>query len=365
VIDNLSGPKQIGENKVALGSYADYKSEAARLWEISSKSENIDPAEARELAVRVVETDNGFISWIGSQIDYGGSETANRKLEVVVPLQKAMVGLVDRAGGIDKINMTPQQTAYYLQAVEDEMFVIDGVQAAGPYRISFDQEQRFYYVRPFAFDFSEPGRGQEIVGRVADNREAVLTDEELAAMMEYQRGVWKVHVNVPVEKRMEVFRGVMSRCADRIKLAVGLRNQGVEVTKEMLRDKGAKFVDIGTWKFDGFDAGQEEMKREIANSVPDFIFYVSKKEPLESRQAAARRLAADLSEVVRGREVTGEGGVPRFSQLIEGGDGYVHSSLSVAQGDSNVKLWLKDNGLLDRFFDPETNYALMRSAGGF
>lgn len=229
-------------------------------------------------------------------------------------------------------------------------------------------EGGYYYIKSIMDTIrNKATNGSRLVEQVVFDKtaEKILTESELTEVIDYEKGIFKLHVNIPRKHRLDFIKQLIYENGRSMKIGIDLQDKKGEetiISPEEKYEAGAILMGLGTWKFRGFSALTEidQITSDIdGNRLPDFVFYSKNPNP-EIAKKLHERLKKGLSKIVRGYEDP-DAPVPRFSTLIVGEDGYHHPSLSEAQGDGDFKLYLKRQGILDQYYTKESNYALMNS----
>lgn len=218
----------------------------------------------------------------------------------------------------------------------------------------FDQDGFFSILRGVeAIRPSTPA--DRVLSEILRDERYVISDAEATSVRESERNVWKVHLNVPPERRAEFVKIVIELQRKSWEALVALRQKvgadGV-ITADGLIAAGAPIFWIDSWKFRGFSS--PAVYDGNGERVPDFVFYAQSL--IADPSEVATSIAQGLSPIVR--EYEGPD-TPRFSELCIGPDGHHHMSLSIAQGSGSLKELLKKlkRSELDKWYDRKRGYS--------
>lgn len=159
-----------------------------------------------------------------------------------------------------------------------------------------------------------------------ENVRRVISLQEQEEAAQEQADVYKLHLNVPRDQKIEVLQSLLS---------------------------GTKKGDIDTliqWKMQGSLDEAEEAR------MADFVFYMPSKDSLV-------RAGKQIAQHIRLLNLPPQSRMPRYSMrvIIEGQE---ISGLSFCQGDGDFKDWVINNGggeeMLSKDFDPAQNFAVKK-----
>jgi hypothetical protein len=249
-----------------------------------------------------------------------------------------------------------------LQFLRDEMAEKTKPQISGPaFRITqiCIEEGQYFFIEKDSSAASGHSPGERLLKSIAEDPKRRLSPQEMRTVLQEERRTFKLHVNVPQEKRMAFIEELFdtTRSWNEAVSLIHQRDDG-PVTAEKLRELGARLTWIPDWKVIGLGGiPEDELHDSQGHRFPDFIFYASGKTEAEAAERAAV-LAAELSPIVRKYEADGER--PGFSEAITAEDGYKHTSFSRAQGSGTFKLYLERTGQLDTYYDKGRDHALLK-----
>lgn len=200
---------------------------------------------------------------------------------------------------------------------------------------------------------------RKILEAVIEDRERVLTEEEMATVYRADTETYKLHLNVPSERKVEVLQAILAVQEEDNRIAQGiLREKGeageqAVATRQEMRQRGGRLTGLSQYKMSGF---------EIDNPlVADFVFYPT---PVsgQTKEEALIELAHELNEVLAELNLPDASRIPRFSAPVETG-GQVVPGLTYVQGNGDLKAHLLVKyGVekLNQYYDPDRNWAVRK-----
>lgn len=220
---------------------------------------------------------------------------------------------------------------------------------------------RWYQFNPLYFLYRNMSSEEELLHKVNKDPTLVLTTEQEDRIVEHEEKVFKLHIVVPEERRIDVLKTIMANLEHDAALKSALwqekkkKEEKPVITAAELEQLGVRLSLVG-WKMLDFTPQDSHSAR-----VADFVFYVP-----EDRQApeTAAKMARQLAAVIQPLGLPGDGRMPRYNIPIQI-DGEEVKGLFIAQGNGDFKDYLVSrHGRegLERYFDPERNFALRRQS---
>lgn len=205
--------------------------------------------------------------------------------------------------------------------------------------------------------YEEPTPGGRLLEEVINDPFRKLSSEEENTVYEYEQDIFKIHLTVPPERKIEVLKSIFetrnqdSLIADQlfsIKQKQGQEN--ISVSNEELEAAGGKATFISVYKM-----GDGEYN---PNNVADFIFY-PKKTAMNSAKEISAKMINQLKSILEPLNLPQIEKMPRYSAPVVI-NGETIPAISVAQGNGDFKDYLLQNDptTLNRFYDRSRNYAL-------
>lgn len=197
---------------------------------------------------------------------------------------------------------------------------------------------------------------EELLQTTVKDRSLVLTSEQEDQIGEHENNVFKLHITVPEEGRIDVFKAIIttlehdSDLRRRLVKEKKARGKTPETTREEFEQQGER-LNLAGWKMHDFT---DPSGRDIA----DFVFYVPETWPNPPERAV--KMARQLAEVLKPAGLPLTTRAPRYNVpvCIEG---KVIPGLFIAQGNGDFKDYLlkkHGTGGLERYFDAKSNFAL-------
>ena len=247
---------------------------------------------------------------------------------------------------LDKIgykNLKPQEMELYLKS----MFGLHG-------EIYYKQINGYHYFG-LPMPFGDIRESDKLLHEIVQNPSKVLTVEEEKIIFEGEKNTYKVHLNVPLEKRLEVLKAILStQKADNdiiLEIFKEKEERGEEpiVNRKEAQERGVKLSTVNQYKMFTFD--------EESPEFPDFVFY-----PMATQDKTAQevllRMIDELKEVLRPLGLQQTDRIPRFSVPVKDTDGNIVPGISYVQGNGDFKKYLKAAGRLDLYYDRRFNWAI-------
>lgn len=183
--------------------------------------------------------------------------------------------------------------------------------------------------------------------------EPTLTPEEEKTMIDAEKNEFKIHLNVPNERRLEVFEHLLSQVRKNKDISKDIRQKsgGSSVTNEELRQQGALLTDLRHWKMKDFESEDTPLNA-------DFVFYVPDVQG-ETKQETMDRMVADLDNVLKPLNLPEMDRIPRYSAPVVV-DGRSVPGMTFVQGNGDFKKYIEERYGKDRLgeiYDASKNYA--------
>lgn len=285
---------------------------------------------------------------------HGGGEVLNvthphRREEIILKLLEVDWACVDH---IDPQGLTPDEVERYVGVLMAKAMGRSDVGCG--YVCDHDSGQKFYYVRSIGDFGASESTEAKLIGEIAKDPEIVLTPEQLDRIMLHEEGVYKLHLNVRPDQKANFMKRLIAERERTTQIARRLRQEhggDFAITPEVLLANGATLVDLGVYKFTGFD--QRRLRDIDGHPVADFVFFVPRGPGATEKQ---KRLATGLAAIVGEYEDT-DAPTPRYSYPVKVEDGNQHPGLTATQGDGDVKAYLERQGVLDHYYDVARNYS--------
>ncbi len=198
---------------------------------------------------------------------------------------------------------------------------------------------------------------------VAGNSEEVpkVEEAELLQMVESEKKIFKIHLNLPAEKRVAFFELYFEEMREARSKMSSLRSEldaeSVKLNREVAIQHGLGFTQLLSMKFKGFSKNSFDQDLE-GNVIPDFVFYLPTNLDESSTSLATKQSLEVIARILVKLGDNQEAKLARYSLPYTTNDGEILSCLSVTQGGSDFKNYLKRIGRLDEFFDKNKNYAV-------
>jgi|GEM_PF-2615695 hypothetical protein len=217
---------------------------------------------------------------------------------------------------------------------------------------------RWYQFNPLCSLFKNVSSEEELLQKVSKNPTLVLSPEQEDRIAEHENKVFKVHIAVPEERRIEVLKTIMATIEHDTVLKSALweekKKRGEQhpgVTAAESEQLGVRLNLVG-WKMLDFTPMDSQSER-----VADFVFYVPED---EQAPETAAKTAKQLATVVEPLNLPGDGRIPRYNIPVRI-EGKKVNGLFIAQGDGDFKDYLLSKygrEGLGKYFDPEKNFAV-------
>jgi hypothetical protein len=185
----------------------------------------------------------------------------------------------------------------------------------------------------FYFGFPELSLGRGGVAaeikNLHRNPNKMFSEEEIKKMVDFESDVFKLHLEVPPERKLEV-------------LELIVRNHMVD-----LREKG-----VGPGTLLNF-----KMIEKISSHYPTFVFYV--RHSPENKKRQLKEMAHNLRDLIEQAGLEQSDKIPRFSAPVVV-DGEEVPGLTYVHGGGDVKdhvLRTHGEEMLSKFYDKENNFA--------
>lgn len=191
--------------------------------------------------------------------------------------------------------------------------------------------------------------------------EPKIEDQELNEMIMEERKIFKIHLNLAPEKRAKFLELYFENIKDTRKkiqsLSKELSAKGEVFNREVQIKNGLGSSQLQSIKFKGYSDVHINYDVEY-NYTPDFVFYLPKDLDSEITSMAVSQTLEVIASILKEIDGVSEAQLARYSMPYTTSDGEILNCLSVTQGDSDFKNYLKRIGRLDEFFDKEKNYSV-------
>lgn len=220
---------------------------------------------------------------------------------------------------------------------------------------------RWYLFNPLYFLYRKMSSEEELLYRVKKNPALVLTTEQEERIAEHEGQVFKLHIAVPEERRIDVLKTIMVNLEHDAALKSSLWQEKKEkgenpvITADELEQLGLRLSLVG-WKMKDFTPQDNHDIR-----LADFVFYVPEN---EQAPEIAAKMARQLADVIEPLGLSEQERTPRYNVSVRI-EGKMVNGLFIAQGNGDFKDYLLDKRGregLEKYFDPERNFALRRQS---
>lgn len=353
----IFGSEQQQDEQKPINSYQELLEEVARLKSDPLVENNepkgdprklLDQANHARLVIKNMMDKSSWPEW--------NTLFPNRRDGVFLPLDEVTLKALSL---IEPSKYTVGETEQYINLFMDSVW--PRKESNHGYSCKYDENQSFYYIRPLMDSLEAGSVASKLVDNVVKKPETDLSQEELKQVIEYESGIHKIHINIPIEKRALFMQDLLKMKMESFDSAYNRRMAAKpsKLSDQDIIDGGDVLSLFRSLKFSGFNPirDQQQLDRE-GNIFPDLVIYINNTDPDQAR-ILSEAICEKISGIARKYEDP-KAEVPRYSSPFVASDGYHHSTLSITQGDSDFKNWLKGKGLLDQYFDGDSNYSRMK-----
>lgn len=272
------------------------------------------------------------------------SRFPQRGQEINFPLTDV---LYEAYSNIPFAELTEQQREDYMRKIFTKTGIMYSGHSGGTYQFGFGSPD------------TEGNRlAQQIVDKPINFKSLDEEEEEkIAALMEHEREVFKVHVAVPAGRKQDVLGVIVQEKEGERRIAGEIidekrakRESVFASEKEIAARKGSETLGLGNWKM------ADVRTSELHPDYPTFVFYVRQ---ASDSQDHRDQIIRGMAKVLKPLELPEAVVVPRYNTQASV-DGKPIPGLYWAQGDGDIKKELERQGgkeLLGRYFDAAVNYA--------
>ncbi len=231
-------------------------------------------------------------------------------------------------------------------------------------------QDNFYHIRQLMANKPQSNVGEQIYKLVKQNNAYVASESKdlpivseslFAEMIEHEKKTFKIHLNLPVEKRKLFINRYLEEIGALRKQASAFRQQfelsGEKPTSEDYINQGFGLLKLVDMKFVGFNKNMPNHDLEN-NRKPDFVFHAPTDLDIELAKKIINDTLISIAKIIDeiGEDSTED--LARYSMSYTTKTGKTYRSISIVQGDSDFKNYLKRIGKLDQYFDVTKNHAV-------
>lgn len=243
-----------------------------------------------------------------------------------------------------------------LSVEEKELYIKCMVSIHGEH---YDKYRGRYYCFGFLRPYFEKPKDRELLEAIGKNEDRVLSDEEIDIVYQAEKDTYKIHLNVPPERKLEVLKALLAvqeednRIVRQIFDEKKEAGQPVSASRRELKERGARLASLNQYKMSEIG---------LDNSLTaDFVFYPLPAEG-QTPQEALVLMVHELNDVLAGLNLPPTGSIPRFSTPVTI-DGKEIPGMTFVQGNGDLKTHLLITlgpDKLSQYYDRARNWAVRK-----
>lgn len=243
-----------------------------------------------------------------------------------------------------------------LSAEEKTIYIKSMVEAHGEHYGEY-RSKNYYFGFP-RFDF-EKTEDRKLLEAIVENKERVLTDEEIQIVYQAERNTYKIHLNVPPQRKIEVLKAILAAQRKDNQIVQEIfdekrkAGESVSASRSKIRGRGGRLASVNQYKMSEVGLGN--------SLAPDFVFYPTPSQG-QTAQEALVEMVHEIISVLADLDLPPVDRVPRFSTPVKI-DGEEIPGMTFVQGNGDLKAHLLVNqGIykLGQYYDQNRNWAVRK-----
>ncbi|KKP70226.1 hypothetical protein A2X44_00765 [candidate division CPR3 bacterium GWF2_35_18] len=215
-----------------------------------------------------------------------------------------------------------------------------------------------YYYFGWPQLYFEIPEDRKLLDAICEDRDLVLTDREANILYEGEKDTYKVHLDVPPERKIEVLKAILAVQAEDNKIVHEIftekkaKGGRIIATRKEIQERGGRLSSLNQYKMWDFQGDNPYFA--------DFVFYPTTTQG-QTAEEAVIEMVHELTGVLQYLDLPETDRVPRFSTPVIM-NGRAIPGMTYVQGNGDFKLsLLKDSGeRLGQYYDRDYNWAVRK-----
>jgi len=239
---------------------------------------------------------------------------------------------------------------------EREAYIKSMVEVHGEH---YEGYRNGYYYFGWPGFSSEKPKYRKLLEAIVKDKEKELTGDETEDVYRGERDTYKIHLNVPPDRKIEVLKAILAAQEKDNQIVYEILDQKREAGEEVsasrreIQEKGGRLASVNQYKMSkvGFDD----------HSFPDFVFYPRPVQGQTAKEALVE-MAHEISSLLADLNLPPVDRIPRFSiPVVIGGEKIPGMTFTQGNGDFKAYLLAKHGeGRLSQYYDEERNWAVRK-----